>query len=308
MTKKSGPSGISIIILNWNTKELTYDCIDSVHKTCADLETEIIVLDNASTDGSQDLLQQLDNIRLIKIDKNVGFAKGNNQAAAVSSYGYILFLNSDTLVFEGALQVMFDLVKNNPKIGLVGAQILNPDDSFQASYTKFPNHLQEFLILSSFGRKIFGRWYPSKGPEEEIRSRMVDYVEGACMLVRKEAFEQVGGFDENYFMYSEEVDLCFSLKQFDWQVWYHPQARILHFGGASSQHRRTQREGDLYRSRVLFFRKHYGKTSAAFLKAQIYIFTALKIGYNGFLSLIKAGNRGRLVISLGELRKKFEGL
>lgn len=306
MTQSSSPD-ISVIILNWNTRDMLADCLETVIKHAEQLTLELIVVDNASTDGSQAMLQQrFPQVRLIANEENVGFARGNNQGMAVSRGRYMLLLNSDAFVTPGSLQALLDLADAQPRAGIIGAHLLNADGTFQASHTPFPNLWQEFLILSGLGRLLFNRWYPSRGPEEAKGPQMVDYVEGACLLVRPEAFRETNGLDEGFFMYAEEVDWCYSVRQKGWQVWYQPAAKIIHLGGGSSQGRRTQREGDLYRSRVRFFRKHYGHIPAQLLKLQIYGLTALKIiGHKG-LRLISAGRYGRPVISLRYLAAKFK--
>jgi hypothetical protein len=202
---------------------------------------------------------------------------------------------------------LYNLAENLPKAGLVGAHLINSDGSFQASHTRFPNLRKEFLILTGLGRMIFGSWYPSQGPQADKGAQMVDYVEGACMFVRAEAVRQVGGMDEGYFMYAEEVDWCYQLRQGGWQVWYHPEARVIHHGGASSKSRRTQREGDLYRSRVQFFRKHYGALPAFLLKILIFSLTGIKILVHKWINLMSGGRRGRSVISLSDLSQKLKG-
>jgi GT2 family glycosyltransferase len=201
---------------------------------------------------------------------------------------------------------MVALANSNSKIGIVGAHLLNIDGTFQASHTRFPTLWQEFLILSGLGRLLYGRWYPSHAPEEDKGPQKVDYVEGACMLVRREAFEEVGGLDEGYFMYAEEVDWCYTLREKGWQVWYHPAAKVVHLGGGSSQGRRTAREADLYCSRVQFFRKHYGDTAAELLKWQIYSLTAVKMIFHGLLHWTSQGRRGRSVVSLRQLAATFK--
>lgn len=301
MTHSSIPD-VSVIILNWNTREMLADCLETVLKHAGHLALELIVVDNASTDGSQTMLQQrFPQVRLIANQNNVGFARGNNQGMAISRGRYLLLLNSDAFVTPGALEGLLRLADTQPRAGIVGAHLLNADGTFQASYTPFPNLWQEFMILSGLGRLLFGRWYPSRGPEEAKGPQVVDYVEGACLLVRPEAFRETSGLDEGFFMYAEEVDWCYTMRQKGWQVWYQPAAKIIHLGGGSSQGRRTQREGDLYRSRVHFFRKHYGDMSAQLLKLQIYSLTAIKIAVHGFLRLISGGRRGRPVVSLKHL-------
>jgi N-acetylglucosaminyl-diphospho-decaprenol L-rhamnosyltransferase len=293
---------VSLIIVNWNTCDLLADCLHSIERATEGLDLEIIVVDNASTDGSQTMVQQqFPHVCLITNVENVGFARANNQGLAMSRGRYALLLNSDTLVTPGSFQTLVRLADTKPRAGIVGAQLLNLDGSFQASHTPFPNLWREFLILSGVGRMLYGRWYPSHGPEEDKGPQMVDYVEGACMLVRREAFEDVGGLDEGYFMYAEEVDWCYAMQEKGWQVWYQPAAMVIHLGGGSSQNRRPQREGTLYRSRVRFFRKHYGGKAVCLLKMQIYSLTVIKIIVHRLLRLVSGGRYGRSVVPLRHL-------
>ncbi len=293
---------LSIIIVNWNTRQLLADCLISILKTINGLKFEIIVVDNGSTDGSQAMLgEQFPQVQLFQNRENLGFARANNQALAIAQGRYFLLLNSDALATNGAIQALVELADNRPHAGITGAQLLNPDGTCQASHTPCPGLRQEFLILSGLGRLIYGRWYPSRGPEEARGPQQVNYIEGACMLVRREAYEEVGGLDEGYFMYAEEVDWCYAMQEKGWQVWYQPAARVIHLGGGSSQHRRTQREADLYRSRVRFFHKNYGPRKAWLLKLQIYFFTGIKICTHGLLRLISRGRFGRAVLPLNNL-------
>ncbi len=292
----------SIIIINWNTRDMLSDCLGSIALTAGKLNVEIIVVDNNSTDGSQAMVQErFPEVRLIQNRQNVGFAKANNQALAVMQGRYALLFNSDALATPGSIQALIELADSQPGAGLIGALLVNPDGSFQASYTSFPNLWQEFLILTGLGRLLHGRRYPSRGPNEAKGPQKVDYVEGACLLARREAFQQVGGLDEGYFMYAEEVDWCYAMKKAGWQVWYQPKSRIVHYGGGSSKNRRTQREADLYRSRVRFFRKHYGNAAASALKFLIYSLTAVKIVTHHLLRLLSGNRHGRPVVGLGDL-------
>lgn len=293
---------VSVIVVNWNTRDLLAECLDSVLKTTGNLGVELIVVDNASHDGSREMVcERFPAVRLIANATNEGFARANNQGIALGQGRYLLLLNSDAVVTPGAVEALLGLARAEPRAGIVGAQLLYPGGAFQASHTPFPNVWQEFLILTGLGRLCWGPWYPSRGPEEEKGPQVVDYVEGACMLVRREAVEEVGGLDEGYFMYAEEVDWCYSMKKRDWQVWYQPGARIIHHGGGSSRHRRPQREADLYCSRVRFFRKHYGNPAAGRLKALIYGLTAVKIGAHAFLRLISRGRWGRPIVRMSSL-------
>jgi N-acetylglucosaminyl-diphospho-decaprenol L-rhamnosyltransferase len=298
---------LSIVIVNWNTVSLLAQSLDSIAQTVRNLDVEIIVVDNASTDGSQAMLRErFPHARLVQNDENVGFARANNQGMAASRGRYALLLNSDALLMDGAAEALLTLADQEQRAGIVGARLLNVDGSFQASHTPFPDLWQEFLILSGLGRLFYGCWYPSRGPEEYKGPQVVDYVQGACLLVRREAFEAAGGLDESYFMYAEEVDWCYTLREKGWQVWYQPSAKVIHLGGGSSRQRRPQREGDLYRSRVHFFRKHYGGRAAWLLKSQIYGLTAIKTVIYGLLRLASGGRYGRSVVPLRYLAAQLK--
>lgn len=293
---------ISIIIINWNTRDLLAECLESLYKTISGTSFDIWVVDNASTDDSVPMVQaNFPSVQLILNRDNVGFARANNQAMTASQGRTMLLFNSDAVATPGAVAALMRVIETKPQAGIVGAHLLNSDGSFQASHSPFPNLWQEFLILSGLGRLFYGRSYPSRGAQEDKGPQPVDYVEGACLLVRREAFEQAGGLDEGYFMYAEEVDWCYNMRRAGWQVWYQPEARIIHYGGGSSRNRRTQREADLYRSRVRFFRKNYGDTAAIALKMLIYILTAIKMITHGTLRLLSGNRRGRAVVGIGDL-------
>jgi hypothetical protein len=293
---------VSIIILSWNTRRLLADCLDSIYRYQGEVDTEIIVVDNHSDDDSVAMLRErYPGVRLIANRENVGFARGNNQAARVACGRYVLLLNSDAMLTENALPALVQFADARPRAGMVGARLVYPDGSFQASFSPIPGLWQEFLLLSGLGRLLLGRNYPSRGPEIEAGPQLAGYVEGACMLAPRQAYLSVGGLDEGYFMYAEDVDLCFALRRSGWEVWYHPGAEVIHLGSASSQNRKPQREADLYRSRVRFFRKYYGSRQAAVLKGMIYFFTAVKNVYHRLLRAASGGKRGRPVVSMRAL-------
>jgi hypothetical protein len=303
MTELRPNPDVSVIVVNWNTRQLLADCLASLYETIRNLCIEVIVVDNGSSDGSVEMLRQrFPRVRLIANRENKGFTGANNQALDIFKGRYALLFNSDAVALPSAIEAMVHFADKHPKAGVVGAQLLNTDGTFQASHTDFPTLWQEFLILTALGRKLYGPWYPSHGPRDSQVATQGDYVEGACMLVRRKAFEAVGGLDEGYFMYAEEVDWCFRIKQAGWEVWYLPEAQIVHHGGASSRRQPTSKEARLYRSRVRFFRLHYGSAAAMRLKALIFALTLVKRLMHGTIKLFTRGRYGRDVVSWRELR------
>lgn len=298
---------ISVIIVSWNTRELLAKALHSLPGDNAEFELETFVVDNGSQDGSVEMIRgQFPDATLIENEENLGFAAANNLALQRVHGEYILLLNSDAELLPGALEAMASLLSSVQTAGLVGAWILNPDRSMQASFVDFPNLWREFLILSGIGRRVFGNWYPSHNPKQSRVSRSVDYVSGACLLVRRSAYDDVGGFDDTYFMYAEEVDLCYRMWQGGWQVWYQPEAEVLHMGGGSSRSIPIKRETDLYQSRVIYFLKHHGRFSATVLAGMIFVLTTLKSIVHKTLRRVSGGKCGRQVVDprtlSGELR------
>lgn len=265
---------LAIVIVNWNGRELLARCLRSIAATAGDQRCRIYVVDNGSTDGSQAMLRaEFPEVQLREAPHNPGFAGGNNIALReILALGegappQILLLNPDTIVQPGALQALVRTLESNPQYGMVGALLLNEDGTFQASYVDFPTLAQEFLILTGLGRKLKGEHYPSHSLGESAAPRTVDYVIGACILVRTAALAQIGLMDEGFFMYSEETDWCYRCRQAGWQVAFAPQAVIIHLGGGSTRQVKAKMLAELYRSRVRFFRKHYGPLPATGLRA-----------------------------------------
>lgn len=295
---------LSIVIINWNTRDLLAQCLRSVYRTTSGLDFEIIVVDNASSDGSIAMVkEQFPHVHVIANAENMGFVRANNQALACCQGRYVLLLNSDTQVLPGSLYKTVQFMDAHPRAGMVGVRLLNPDGTFQASYTPFPTLWREFLILSGLGRWLVRPTFPSYGPQVERGAQRINgYLEGAYLMARREAVEEIGGLDERIFMYAEDVDWCYRFHRAGWEVWYLPDAPIIHYGGQSSKKRRGRMEAELYRSRVYFFHKHYGKVAAGGLKALIYTFTLFKIAVHGLLRFVTRGRRGRTVTSWKDLR------
>jgi N-acetylglucosaminyl-diphospho-decaprenol L-rhamnosyltransferase len=289
---------LAVIYVNWNARDLLQKSIAALPQAIASVSYDVWVVDNASSDGSPDRVQaDFPHVNLVRNTANVGFARANNQAMQAASGEYFLLINTDAFAAPGSIDQMLALAQSQPQAGIVGARLVNPDGSFQASYVDFPGLAQEFMILSGLGRKIYGPWYPNHASQPADPARCVDYVQGACLLVRRQAYEAVGGMDEGYFMYAEEVDWCRSMRQAGWQVWYQPAASVMHVGGASSRTRAVQRETDLYISRVRYFRKHHNLLETRALEGMIVASAGLKYALHTLLNLLNRSRFTRKTVS-----------
>jgi GT2 family glycosyltransferase len=224
---------LSILIVNYKNSATLPDCLDSVYKTTQGLKFEVIVVDNDSKDtGLKTVQTKFPKIRWIQNNANQGFAKANNQAVAASKGKALLFLNPDTQLTENSTQSMIAQLKPDSATGAVGPKVLNPDGSLQYSCRTFPT-----VWTSLFNRySLISRFFPNNKHTtrylmtdyDHKKSREVDWVSGCCMMVPKSAFEKVGGFDEKYFLFNEDVDLCHTLKHHGYKTLYFPQAKIYH--------------------------------------------------------------------------------
>lgn len=257
---------LSIIVVNWNTRELLARCLRSVYDTMQGLEFEVWVVDNASTDGSAAMVKEMfPQALLLQNEENVGFARANNQAILKAAGRYLLLLNSDAELLPGAAHSLVAYADACPRAGIVGGRLINPDGSFQASYADFPTLLAELLNVIGLSKSVYGPYYPSYPPWDSTQPREVDWVGGACLLARRAAVQVVGLMDEDYALYTEEVDWCYRMRCLGWQVHFCPDATTLHHGGASTRALGDQKWKLLRQSSILFLRKHHGAWSAWFL-------------------------------------------
>ncbi|MEK7518244.1 MAG: glycosyltransferase family 2 protein [Patescibacteria group bacterium] len=246
---------LSIIILSYNTKDLTIRCIESIieqyRKELKDRKIEIIVVDNASTDGSpsaiSNLKSQISNIKLVENKENFGFAKGCNIGAKAAKGKYILFLNSDTQVLDKGFLKMIEFLEKNNYIGILGGKLLNSDRSPQPSAGKFYT-IFNFLLLIIGGEK-FG-WLRGS-PKQVARA---DWVSGACFMIGRKLFEKLKGFDEHFFMYMEDMELCFRGKLLGFPTCFYPDVKIVHQSLGSSNRKFAIKNID--RGILYFYKKH----------------------------------------------------
>jgi GT2 family glycosyltransferase len=218
---------------------------------------EVLVVDNGSQDGSgSEVKKRFPFVRLIENDKNLGFARAVNQGLQKASGRYVLLLNPDTQVKNGAIERLMSFMDAHPKAGISGAQLLNSNGSKQNSIANFPSLATELL------NKNLLRWLsPERFPGKERNYSEpieVDSVIGACMMVRREALDQVGFLDEDYFLFLEETDWCYRMKRAGWKIYHNPQVEVYHFQGKSAEAERKRAKVEYYRSRYHFFKKNKG--------------------------------------------------
>lgn len=281
---------VSIIIVNWNTKSLLQNCIASVYKQQDNVKCEIIVVDNASTDGSIEMIEtNFPQIALIKNSKNRGFASANNQGIAVAKGRYVLLLNSDTIILNNAISKTVSFADNNPFAAVVACKVLNPDMSLQPTCFMFPSILN--MVLSSsylykiFPRsKFFGREQMTWWDRNTVKE--VDVVTGCFMLVRRKAIEQIGLMDERFFMYGEETDWCYRFKQAGWKIIFAPVSEIIHIGNQSAKLHPSSMLLQLRGSILIFMQKHRGPMQYAFACILVSAFYALRVPIWAVLALI----------------------
>ncbi|MGZ3592638.1 MAG: glycosyltransferase family 2 protein [Syntrophales bacterium] len=269
---------ISIIIVNWNTRDLLQNCLESIYKTISDISYEIICVDNASTDGSVSMLQEkYPQVRLIQNEENRGFGAANNQAMRIMKGRYALLLNSDAVLTENAVRELFAFMEARSDAAMACGQLLNADGSKQNSVAGFPN-LLSLLTNTSLLEYLFPKRYPSKRYNHD-KPIEVDSCIGACLLARKKAIEEVGMFDERYFFFFEETDWAYQMRSAGWNIFHVPTALIYHLQGQSIG-KDIRSRIEFYRSRYQFFRKW--KSRPYYILVRFFIM--LRLCINWFLT------------------------
>lgn len=256
---------LSIIIVSFNTVKLTHDCIASLYRSLdhATFAFEIIVVDNVSTDGSREMIKKkFPKVRLLTNRENVGFGRANNQGIRASKAEYILLLNSDTVVLNASIVKLFSFAKQHPN-AFVGGKLLNADRSPQSSCGPFFSLPVVFTTLFLKGDTLgITRWSPD-------RTRKVDWVSGACMIAPKKLFLNDLLFDENIFMYMEEINLLYRAKQKGYSTYFYHRALIVHLGGGSSQNKRKGPVLNIYRGLLYFYTTYMPKWQLSILKLML---------------------------------------
>ena len=273
LSKADGdPIDLTVVIVSWNVCGLLRRCLKSIVETHTPGRptVEIIVVDNASSDGSAEMVRaEFPQARLIANTGNRGFTTANNQGLAASRGRYLMLLNPDSELVGNALATMAGYLEEYPQVGVLGPQLRYGDGRLQPSRRRFPT-----LVTAIFESTVVGEWWPNNPFARRYRmadtpddaTQPVDWLVGACLLVRREAYQQAGGLDEGFFMYSEEVDWCRRIRSAGWDIVYLPAAVVLHHEGKSSEQVTPARHIYFQSSKVRYFRKHHGAVQAELLR------------------------------------------
>ena len=251
---------LSVVIVTWNSEEFIRNCLDSIFLSQGNFSSEVIVVDNNSSDETAKIVEQLyPQVNLIQNKRNLGYAKANNQGMEEAGGDYILLLNPDTQLFEDSLSLMYEFMEENPSIGALGPKLLNPDKTVQASCREFPTFstlIWEFSGLSRLFPKsrIFGRW--RMGYFDFERQTETDQPMASCLMLRRAALEDVGIFDENFAMFFNDVDLCHRIKKGGWKIYFYPEAKVIHHKGASTKKAKARMIWLSHLAFYKFFKKH----------------------------------------------------
>ncbi len=259
---------LSIIIVSWNTADLTLKCVKSVFKFLSSLnDLEVLIVDNASPDKTVENLENFKkenlglNLKILAQDKNLGFAKANNLAIKKAQGDFVFLLNPDTELIDNSLLKMLEFMQDNPAVGVVGPKLLNSDKTLQRSCRRFPKLADQILIQLKFYNlfpqkfKVTRQYFMLDFNHNQ--TRQVDQVMGAAMLVRNKLFNQIGLLDENFWAIFEEVDFCARAKKYGWQIWFFSQAKLIHHKEQSFKHMASLAKQKNYnRSLRRYFAKH----------------------------------------------------
>ncbi|MEK7249525.1 MAG: glycosyltransferase, partial [Bacteroidota bacterium] len=287
---------LSVIIVNYNVRQFLENALASTYRAMEGLQGEVFVVDNASDDGSIEMVKtKFPHVLLIENQANVGFAKANNAALKQAKGRYVLLLNPDTIVQEDTFKVMIRFFDENPDAGLAGCKILNPDGTFQLPCRRsFPTPWVAFTKIFGLSTllpksKLFGKYNLTYLNEDETYE--VDAVSGSLMFLRREAYEKVGGLDESFFMYGEDLDWCYRISKSGYKVYYVHSTKIIHFKGESTRRSEIDEIRTFYQAMQLFVEKHF--STSVFIE----VFLTIAIVLRAALAMVTKASQP-LVIAL----------
>lgn len=281
---------LSILIVNWNTVDLLSACLASLPAACGTLDYEVLVVDNNSCDGSADRVRRdFPDCRLIESGGNLGFSKANNIALAQARGQRLLMLNPDTVCPEASLQRLCLALDAHPKAAAVGPTLLDEQNLPTASYGNFPNLWRHLASIIDPADVWIGRPWRNHGlgsiPKPGQPASKVDYVKGACLLMNRAAFQEIGPLDEQFFMYFEETDWCYRARQAGWEIWLHPEIAISHLEGQAAGKVSDFSRRQFQHSYRLYLAKYYGPSRVLFFRTA----QALEYGVKSLLHKLHPG-------------------
>lgn len=287
---------LSIVILCWNDLKVIDNCLHSIFAGTHVTEFEVIVSDNGSTDGSPEFIREkYPAVRVIENGANLRFSEGNNVGIAASAGEYVLILNPDTIIHEGSLDRYIQFADSHPEAGGFGCRVLNPDGSYQRSARPFPTIWRCWVTALGLGR--LGYISDIFTPDEYVRwkgdtERFIDWQSGCCVLVRSTLLKQVGGFDDQFQYYYEDVDLCHRIWDAGYSIIFTPGVTITHLGGQSTTDRfPIPFELDKHRNRYRYFYKYFGEKGARSCRRYSLARIRVRQGWYGFLSMVQPSDR-----------------
>lgn len=296
---------VSVIVVSYNTREMTIECLRSVYLDLGERKSDVWVVDNNSRDGSAEAIRKtFPDVHVIESERNAGFGAANNLAMREASGEFFLLLNSDAFLIPGAMAALIACARSHPKAAVIGPRLVNEDGSLQVSCYRFPSPTRAWLenlwISSLFPNHAalgdYRRW------RHDVE-RPVDSVIGACMLVRREAFDQTGGFDEAYFMYQEETDWQKTLRERGWTILFTPEAKVTHLGGASGKDESLKVSAHFFDSLDYYERKHHGTLGLVSLRVAMTIGCLVRAAIWGVVMLIPS--RRKLAYSKSRLHSRL---
>ncbi len=299
---------LSIVIVSWNTKDLLEACLHSVYQYPLEQPFEVWVVDNHSKDDSVSMVRaKFPQVELIASEENLGFAKGNNRAIRQCQGEYILLLNPDTEVKPEALNELVAFMEGEPDAGAAGSRLLNADGTLQASCHPMPTLSRELWRMFYLDKLIpYGDYNMQKW--DVTQPREVDVLMGASLMLRKTVLDKVGLLDEGYFMYSEEVDLCFRLQKAGWRLYWVPQSQVVHYWGQSAKQVLTKMFLQLYRGKLRFFRKHYGRLITFLYKIVLGLAALFRLALTPLVYLRKSDQRAHKLHMAGHYGRLLRAL
>ena len=280
---------LSIVIVNYQTFDLTKNTINSIFEYDYPFSYEILVVDNASSDDSLARLQEYfnDRVKFIASAENNGFAAGNNQALRIANGKYILLLNSDTIVWENTLENIYNYMEEHTDVGACGCRVLLENGELdKACKRSFPNVKNSFFRLFHIPTNSKDNDYNLDNlPDDEIYE--IDCLTGAFMFMRTDALNQVGLLDETFFMYGEDIDLCYRIKKGGWKIVYYGESKITHLKGASSKKQKSKLIYEFYRAMYIYYKKHHANENSFIVNFVVYLGIAFLCILKLFLNLFK---------------------